>query len=35
MNLSYFSKEFIEKLSFPRLAGTEGEKKAQPLLKPN
>ncbi|MBA7523506.1 hypothetical protein ES705_15633 [subsurface metagenome] len=32
MNLSYYSTEFVEKISFPRLAGTLGEQKAQELI---
>ena len=29
MNPNYFSREFVEKLSFPRLVGSEGEQAAQ------
>ena len=32
MSFSYFSTDFVEKLSFPRFAGTEGEEKAQKLI---
>ncbi|MBD3255083.1 MAG: M20/M25/M40 family metallo-hydrolase [Candidatus Lokiarchaeota archaeon] len=32
MNENYFSKNLVEKLSFPRLPGTNGEKKAQGLI---
>lgn len=32
MNNNYFSSEFIKKFSFPRMAGTTGEKKAQHFL---
>ncbi|MHA1294325.1 MAG: M28 family peptidase [Promethearchaeota archaeon] len=31
-NLSYFSTDFVENFSFPRLAGTKGEKKAQLII---
>ncbi|MHA1689037.1 MAG: hypothetical protein ACTSUN_06845, partial [Promethearchaeota archaeon] len=31
-SIKYFSTDFVRKLSFPRLAGTDGEKKAQELL---
>ena len=31
-NISYFSKEFVEKLSIPRLVGTEGEEQAQKII---